>query len=407
MALRTPPSWLQNGSHPAENDRLTNAALYTTTGIIGATSFAVTAQGTPNMTVNVASGHAAVVSSTANAGTYVVYNDATVISTITTADVSLPRIDRVVVTVNDSAYSGALDNVVLTVVAGTPAASPAAPATPNNSISLATIAVAAGATSITAGNITDTRTAITSRAFVPITGGTMTGALAGTSATFSGAVSGSTVAGNVIPTAGSTSVAPIKLTSGTNLTSVQAGAVEYNGSVEYFTPSATSGRAVTQNSYVYVPSAAQTLNNVTTAQPLFSSLTAGISLPNGAYTFKVFAAVASGATAHNTQFTHLGTAIMLTTNISTSAQGSAAAPYQTYFSVGGGVATNLFAGTSTATTTILSIEGLISVATPGTWNPGIVFSAAPGGTNQVNARGFVLITPVGATVAGATTGAWS
>ena len=162
MALRTPPSWLQQGSHPAENDRLTMQAIFNTTGIIGSTSLAVTAQGSPNMTVNVALGWGAIVGTTqSNMGVYTFYNDATTVLTITTANPTNPRIDRIVATVNDAYYSGATNNVTFTVIAGTPAGSPTAPATPANSISLATIAVAAGATSITSGNITDTRVATT------------------------------------------------------------------------------------------------------------------------------------------------------------------------------------------------------------------------------------------------------
>jgi hypothetical protein len=64
-------------------------------------------------------------------------------------------------TVNDAYYTGSLNNVVLQVVAGTPAGSPVAPATPANSISLATVAVAAGATALTNANITDTRVLVT------------------------------------------------------------------------------------------------------------------------------------------------------------------------------------------------------------------------------------------------------
>jgi hypothetical protein len=41
MTVRTPPSWLQNGSHPAENDRLTTQALWATTGIINSASLLV------------------------------------------------------------------------------------------------------------------------------------------------------------------------------------------------------------------------------------------------------------------------------------------------------------------------------------------------------------------------------
>lgn len=162
MTLRTPPSWLQNGSHPAENDRLTTQALWATTGIINSTSLEVTPNSPVGMSVRVASGWAAIVGTTqANMGTYVAYNDAQVTLTVTTADPTNPRIDRVVMTVNDSYYSGSSNNVVLQVVAGTPAGSPVAPTTPDNSISLATIAVAAGALSITSGNITDTRVLVT------------------------------------------------------------------------------------------------------------------------------------------------------------------------------------------------------------------------------------------------------
>ena len=162
MTLRTPPSWLQNGSHPAENDRLTTQALWATTGIIKSNSLEVTANSPVGMSVRVASGWAAIVGTTqANMGTYVAYNDAQVTLTITTADPTNPRIDLVCMTVNDSYYSGSTNNVTLQVIAGTPAGSPIAPTLPDNSISLATVAVAAGALSITSGNITDTRVLVT------------------------------------------------------------------------------------------------------------------------------------------------------------------------------------------------------------------------------------------------------
>jgi hypothetical protein len=158
MALRTPPAWLQAGSYTAENDRLTAQATYTTTGIVGLSSLAVTAQASPNMTVNVASGWAAIVGgNTATQGTYLAYNDATTILTVTSADPSLPRIDRVVATVSDAAYSGSANQVVFAVLAGTPNASPSAPAVPTNSISLATISIAAASTTIAQTAITDTR----------------------------------------------------------------------------------------------------------------------------------------------------------------------------------------------------------------------------------------------------------
>jgi hypothetical protein len=162
MTLRTPPSWLQNGSHPAENDRLTTQALWATTGIIKSTSLAVTQNSPVGMSVIIAGGWCAIVGTTqANMGTYVAYNDAATVVAITTANPTNPRIDLICATINDAYYTGSTNNVVFQVVAGTPASSPVAPTLPANSIALATVDVAAGALSIVTGNITDLRVSVT------------------------------------------------------------------------------------------------------------------------------------------------------------------------------------------------------------------------------------------------------
>jgi hypothetical protein len=158
MTLRTPPSWLQNGSHTAENDRLSMQSIYATTGIVGTTSLAATQNGTPNMTVNLASGWAAVVGTTqANMGVYVGYNDAPLSAAISVSPVANSRIDLVCLTVNDAFYTGVLNNLVLNVVAGVVAASPVVPATPANSIALAQVLVGTAVSSIVTANITDVR----------------------------------------------------------------------------------------------------------------------------------------------------------------------------------------------------------------------------------------------------------
>lgn len=183
MALRTPPSWLQNGSHPAENDRLTMQSIIASSGTIGTSSLAVTQSATPAMSVQVATGWGALVGNyTTNMGVYQFYNDAATTLSVTTANPSNPRIDRVVVTVSDSYYTGVSNTVTFQVIAGTPAASPVAPATPSMSISLATILVGAGATSITNANITDTRTPVTTN--LPV--GDITDVNAGTGLTGGG-----------------------------------------------------------------------------------------------------------------------------------------------------------------------------------------------------------------------------
>lgn len=160
MALRTPPSWLQNGSHPAVNDRLTSTGiLWRSAGVADFDAMAVSQSPTPAMSVQISAGHALIAGTQAtNQGFYIAYNDAATALTIATADPSQPRIDRICIVVQDSFYSGANNQVIFQAVTGTPSGSPVPPAAPANSLTLAYIAVAANTTSIVNANITDLRT---------------------------------------------------------------------------------------------------------------------------------------------------------------------------------------------------------------------------------------------------------
>lgn len=116
----------------------------------------VSQNGTPNMSVQISTGHALVAGTEgATQGSYVCFNDATVNRTVAASDPSLPRIDIVVARVRDSVYSGATNAWALEVVTGVAASSPAVPTAPANSMILAQVAVAAGATTIVNGNITN------------------------------------------------------------------------------------------------------------------------------------------------------------------------------------------------------------------------------------------------------------
>jgi hypothetical protein len=193
MALRTPPSWLQNGSHPAENDRLTTQAIWKTSGIVNATDLQISQNGGGNMSVNVSSGWAAIVGTTqTNMGTYMAYNDASTNLLISTANPSNPRIDLICVTVSDAFYTGTLNQVAFQVVAGTAAASPAVPATPTNSLAIGQIAVGAGVTSIITANITNYGT-VAGSPFVTATGSATLTNKTLASDSFTGPIENSTV----------------------------------------------------------------------------------------------------------------------------------------------------------------------------------------------------------------------
>ena len=158
MAVQTPPYVLQNAAHQAILFRQTSSALIDNEGIVNATDLAVTANSTPAMNVDVATGSCWVFGDySVDSQYYFAHNEGAVNLAIAAADASNPRIDIVIAQINDSAYSGSADDWELKVVTGTAAGSPAAPTLPSSALKLATIAVGATVTTIVSGNITDNR----------------------------------------------------------------------------------------------------------------------------------------------------------------------------------------------------------------------------------------------------------
>ena len=175
MAAQNPPYAQQNGSHTAALFRQAFASTFgvaqpgtlgsSAGGVTNATDLAVTAQASPNMTVNVAGGTCWIPqTSAANGGLYFGLNDATVVVTIAAANATNPRVDLICATVNDAAYSGSTNNWVIQAITGTPTAGATlanlngAGALPSSSIPLGRVLVPAAATTVTSGNISDART---------------------------------------------------------------------------------------------------------------------------------------------------------------------------------------------------------------------------------------------------------
>jgi hypothetical protein len=176
MTIR-PPGWMQADTYSAENDRLDNIPFTSSVGSstspqftgnngwdggvglnYGQTCFKVVQNGSPNMSVNVGTGFGFIPGqSTTTQGMYTVVSDAVTNLAIATANATNPRIDLVYAQARDAFYSGTFSDFTFAVVTGTPAPVPVVPALPANSIPLARVAVAANATQVLTGNITDVR----------------------------------------------------------------------------------------------------------------------------------------------------------------------------------------------------------------------------------------------------------
>ena len=145
--------YLQNGVYNALDDRLLAGLLLDASSdpLSGVgrimTGLLCSAQATPNMTVQISPGRAVVPTPASDGGGYAVINDSPL--TVNVSPVStLPRVDLVLMSVDDADYSGAIYGPKVTVLAGTPASSPVAPTQPGGTLLLATLNHLANATSV-------------------------------------------------------------------------------------------------------------------------------------------------------------------------------------------------------------------------------------------------------------------
>lgn len=160
MAELQDPAYLGNGCITAQGDRQVLASMVCSEGVTANAGgeLEVTADTPASMDISVASGNAFIEGTDITwQGMYHVSNDAAKTLTVTTADPTDDRIDIVVATVRDTETGGLADDWLLQIIAGTPSPAPIAPTLPDNSLLLATIAVGAGVTTITTGDITDGR----------------------------------------------------------------------------------------------------------------------------------------------------------------------------------------------------------------------------------------------------------
>lgn len=213
-------------------------------------------------------------------------------------------------------------------------------------------------------------------------------------------------------TAGTASVAPIKFTSGVNLTSATAGALEYDGKVIYGTPQG-SQRGVIPGSQFFRLDTNLAGANVNTAQSIFG---VGVTLSsNTVYEFECHYVIAktAGTTDHSINNGYGGTATINNILYSViSVSDTTALPISTNAPYGAAINTATASKVTTSTTNStmtrsFTIRGAVSINAGGTFIPQYTCTAAPGGAYSTVAGSYFLIYPVGASGSNTSVGTWA
>ena len=192
--------------------------------------------------------------------------------------------------------------------------------------------------------------------------------------------------------------APLKLTAGTNLTSAEAGAIEYDGGVFYSSPT-NSSRGVSPSEFLVALAADNTGVNNTSAQQVFNN---GITLSSStSYMFEGQYIIRS--TGNNSA--SIGTSFLLGGGASiASITYTAVASKNDVANVHNGVRNSYVTTVNNTTLTdadidndyiIIILKGIVRVNTGGTFTPRYQFSNAPGAAPVVLANSYFKIYPIG------------
>ena len=198
--------------------------------------------------------------------------------------------------------------------------------------------------------------------------------------------------------AGTATIPPWKMTSGTNMTSVTAGAWEYDGKALYFAPAASSRGVVAVKQIATVQGSKVSLvNNSTGPQSIFASANDTLTVQaSTSYRFRARITLNTGTTSHTTGFSLGGTATFTNIHYTSMATSSAADTLATPQMRRVAVATAaVLTAASTAATTDIWIEGVMRINGAGTIIPRIEFSAGPTGTCEVELNSFFELEPIG------------
>lgn len=266
--------------------------------------------------------------------------------------------------------------------------------------------IVSGATVVSTGNVSATGTVLGGN-FTTGIAGNVTGGniIAINTVSTTGSVQATNVNGVINPTAGTTSIAPINMSSGSLLTTAESGAIEIGSSVFYATPIAASyaQRGVLAAQHIIVtPTAGRILANSTSAQAIFDNPTSGSIQLTATTTYEmeaylVISNTAAPSTAHSISlaFGYTGTLtnpISYIADVTTSSGDPSAGATSIARNYGSSVSALQItpAGTTTSNeVVIIHLRGMIRTNAAGSFTPQIKYDTnAPGGTSTVVANSW-------------------
>lgn len=204
---------------------------------------------------------------------------------------------------------------------------------------------------------------------------------------------------------------PIKLSSGSLLTTPEAGSIEYLTNALYFTPNA-SNRGVVPAVHLVALTADFTLADSTSAQNCLTAANDTLTLPaSTSYFFEGLYIINTGTTTHKTDMLFALGGGMSITAIDyvfhswrgTTAMTLAASQNTSRFN---DVTAKTVQNTNTDVEVVIQFTGTLRVNAAGTIAPQIQFNAAPGGTNLMKRGSYIRFYPFGTDTAEAV-GNWS
>lgn len=228
-----------------------------------------------------------------------------------------------------------------------------------------------------------------------------------------GGFSGGTLTNNLTLAVGTTSLSPLTLRSGTNLTTATAGTVEYDGKVFYSTP---AGRGVSPSMMYYRLNADLLGVNSTADQAVYG---VGITLQaSTVYAFEGLWHVSksSGSGSHIVRIGWGGTLSFNNFYVrgtgyrsGVAGTGEISGSDNTFYMRNSFIHLNLMGSSSVTVnqSTYALFKGMISVNAGGTFIPQYSLTGAPGAAYSTIANSYISVWPIGAAGANTSVGPWA